>query len=140
MADKHNQLTNYLKQAAHLAEVGKLRGSSFKRTSLVEPFAEFLKAIRSRKSHLDWDVVFASLTQEYHTRLDRIRDYKVGKPKYEQIKEYYQILRDMFDDIYQTRPEKILNDKKTLESAYLFFLQEARQELKNAQEKNSKNN
>lgn len=140
MADKHDQLTNYLKQAAHLAEVAKLRGSSFKRTSLVEPFAEFLKAIRSRKSHLDWDVVFASLTQEYHTRLDRIREYGVGATKYEQIKEYYQILRNMFEDIYQTRPEKILNDKKTLESAYLFFLQEARQELKNAQEKDSKSN
>ncbi|MBE9222403.1 CRISPR-associated protein Csc3 [Cyanobacterium stanieri LEGE 03274] len=130
MPNEHQLLTQYLKEAAHLAEVGKLRGSSFKRTSQVEPFAEFLKAIRSRKSHLDWDVVFASLTQEYHNRLDRIREHGVGANKYEQIKEYYQVLRKIFEEIYQCRPEKILSDKKTLESAYLFFLQEARQELK----------
>ncbi|WP_373479889.1 hypothetical protein [Geminocystis sp.] len=137
MPNQHDLLTNYLKEAAHLAEVARLRGSSFKRTSQVEPFAEFLKAIRSRKSYLDWDVVFASLTQEYHTRLDRIREHGVGATKYEQIKEYYQVLRKIFEEIYQCRPEKILNDKKTLESAYLFFLQEARQELKNEKQNDS---
>jgi CRISPR-associated protein Csc3 len=44
-------------------------------------------------------------------------------------------LRKIFDEIYQSRPEKLLADKKTLEAAYLFFLQEARQQLKSPSEK-----
>lgn len=125
-----NQLTQYLKEAAQLAEIAKLRGSSFRRTAQVEPFADFMAAIRSRKSHLPWDVVFASLVQQYHTRLDRIREHGVGATKYEQVKQYYEVLRKIFDEIYHARPERILADRKTLEAAYLFFLQEARQELK----------
>ncbi len=130
LMNEETKLTEYLREAARIAESGKLRGSSFRRTSQGEPFADFMAAIRSRKSHLPWDVVFASLVQQYHTRLDRIREHGVGATKYEQVKEYYDVLRKIFDEIYHSRAERILADKKTLEAAYLFFLQEARQELK----------
>ncbi len=132
-----DKLTQYLKEAAKIAEEAKLRGSSFRRTSQAEPFTDFMAAIRSRKSHLPWDVVFASLVQQYHTRLDRIREHGVGATKYEKIQQYYDVLRKIFDEIYQARPERILADKKTLEAAYLFFLQEARKELKQPSEKDS---
>lgn len=125
-----NQLTEYLREAAQIAEQAKLRGSSFRRTAQIEPFADFMAAIRSRKSHLPWDVVFASLVQQYHNRLDRIREHGVGATKHEKIKQYYEVLRKIFDEVYQSRPERILADRKTLEAAYLFFLQEARQQLK----------
>jgi CRISPR-associated protein Csc3 len=130
MPEEHERLTEYLKEAAWIAEEAKLRGSSFRRTSQSEPFSAFISAIRSRKTHLPWDVVFASLIQEYHTRLDRIREHGVGATKYEQVKSYYQVLRKIFDEVYHYRPERLLADKKTLEAAYLFFLQEARQQLK----------
>jgi CRISPR-associated protein Csc3 len=131
MSEEHDRVSHYLKQAAHLAEVGKLRGSSIRRTSQAEPFSEFIKAVRSRKSHMDWETVFAALVQQYHNRLDRIhRDYKVGATKYEQIKQFYQVLQKLFEEVYHSRPERLLTDSKTLEAAYLFFLREARQELK----------
>ncbi len=130
MSEEHDRISNYLKKAALIAETAKLRGSSFKRTAQTEPFSEFLKAVRSRKSHLDWDTVFASLTQQYHTRLDRIREHGVGATKFEQVKDFYQVLRQLFDEVYHNRPERLLSDRKTLEAAYLFFLQEARQEIK----------
>jgi len=130
MSEEHDRVSHYLKQAAHVAETAKLRGSSFRRTSQSEPFSEFIKAVRSRKAHMDWDTIFASLTQQYHTRLDRIREHGVGATKFEQIKEFYQILRQLFEEVYNSRPERLLSDSKTLEAAYLFFLQEARQELK----------
>ena len=130
MSEEHDCVSHYLKQAAHVAETAKLRGSSFRRTSQSEPFSEFIKAVRSRKAHMDWDTIFASLTQQYHTRLDRIREHGVGATKFEQIKEFYQILRQLFEEVYNSRPERLLSDSKTLEAAYLFFLQEARQELK----------
>jgi CRISPR-associated protein Csc3 len=130
MSEEHERVAGYLKQAAQIAETAKLRGSSFRRTAQSEPFTAFIKAVRSRKSHMDWETIFASLVQEYHERLDRIREHGVGATKYEQVKQFYQVLRNLFEDVYHSRPERLLTDSKTLEAAYLFFLQEARQELK----------
>jgi len=130
MSEEHDRVSSYLKKAAYLAEVGKLRGSSFRRTAQAEPFSEFIKAVRSRKSHMDWDTIFAALVQDYHTRLDRIREHGVGATKYEQVKQFYDVLKQLFDEVYHSRPERLLTDSKTLEAAYLFFLQDARKELK----------
>lgn len=130
MSEEHDRVSSYLKKAAYLAEVSKLRGSSFRRTAQAEPFSEFIKAVRSRKSHMDWDTIFAALVQDYHTRLDRIREHGVGATKYEQVKQFYDVLKQLFDEVYHSRPERLLTDSKTLEAAYLFFLQDARKELK----------
>jgi len=137
MSEEHDRVSHYLKQAAHIAEVGKLRGSSFRRTAQAEPFSEFIKAIRARKSHMDWDTVFAALVQQYHNRLDRIREHGVGATKYEQISQFYSVLKELFDEVYNSRPDRLLSDSKTLEAAYLFFLQEARKELKAQNEQES---
>lgn len=137
MSEEHDRVSHYLKQAAHIAEVGKLRGSSFRRTAQAEPFSEFIKAIRARKSHMDWDTVFAALVQQYHNRLDRIREHGVGATKYEQISQFYSVLKGLFDEVYNSRPDRLLSDSKTLEAAYLFFLQEARKELKAQNEQES---
>lgn len=139
MSQEHDLVSHYLKQAASIAAKANLKGSSFRRTSQIEPFAEFIKAVRSRKSHLDWDTVFASLVQKYHTRLDRIREHGVGQTKFEQIKEFYEVLRQLFTEVYNNRPERLLSDGKTLEAAYLFFLQEARQQLKAESENKEEN-
>ncbi len=130
MSEEHNDISRYLKQAALIAEKGKLRGSSFRRTAQAEPFSEFIKAVRARKSHMDWDTIFASLIQQYHNRLDRIREHGVGATKYELISQFYGVLEALFKEVYNSRPERLLSDSKTLEAAYLFFLQEARKELK----------
>ncbi|NMF81790.1 CRISPR-associated protein Csc3 [Nodosilinea sp. P-1105] len=137
MSEEHDRVSRYLKQAAHIAEVGKLRGSSFRRTAQAEPFSEFIKAIRARKPHMDWDTVFAALVQQYHNRLDRIREHGVGATKYEQISQYYDVLKELFVEVYNSRPDRLLSDSKTLEAAYLFFLQEARKELKAQTEQQS---
>lgn len=130
MSEEHDRVSHYLRQAAQIAEIGKLRGSSFRRTAQSEPFSEFLKAIRARKAHMDWDTVFAALVQQYHTRLDRIREHGVGATKYEQVSQFYNVLKSLFEEVYNSRPDRLLSDRKTLEAAYLFFLQEARSELK----------
>lgn len=130
MSAEHEQISRYLKQAAHLAVVGKLWGSSYRRTAQTEPFSDFIKAVKLRKPHMDWETIFAALSQQYHTRLDRIREHGVGATKYEQVKAFYDVLRKFFHDIYQERPERLLADSKTLEAAYLFFLKEAQQQAK----------
>ncbi|MDZ7992635.1 MAG: CRISPR-associated protein Csc3 [Nostoc sp. EfeVER01] len=124
--NENTLLTQYLRESAAIASEAKLWGSSReKRTSLVEPFAKFTAAVRSHKSYMDLDLMFAALVQQYHTRLDRIREHGVKKTKYEYIKRYYAVLRKLYEEVYQARPEKLLADQKTLEAAYLFFFEEA---------------
>jgi CRISPR-associated protein Csc3 len=130
MPNESDALTQYLKEATQIAAEAKLWGSSYERTSSIEPFGALISAIRSQKSHMPLDVVFAALIQSYHTRLDRIREHGVGATKFEKIKEYYAVLRRLYEEVYQGRPEKFLDDQKTLEAAYLFFLEEARKQLK----------
>jgi len=129
MPNENALLTKYLKEAAQIAAAANLKGSSFKRTSLAEPFTDFTAAVRSQKPYMDLEFMFASLVQQYHTRLDRIREHVVGATKREQIKQYYDILRKLYEEVYQARPEKLLSDKDKLEAAYLFFWQEAYQQL-----------
>ncbi len=123
---KMTLLTHYLREAANLAAVNYLQGSSFKRTAQLEPFALFIAEVRSQKPYMDLDFIFASLTKKYDIRLDRISDYGGTKSKLEQIERYYVSLRNLYEEVYQARPEKLLADQKSLEAAYLFFLEEAR--------------
>lgn len=134
MPNENALLTQYLKEAAKIAAEAKIWGSSFKRTAQAEPFTAFTSAIRSQKAHLDLDVIFAALVQQYHTRLDRIREHGVGNTKYEQIKAYYGVLRKLYKEVYNDRADKLLTDQKTLEAAYLFFLEDARRSLKSESE------
>jgi CRISPR-associated protein Csc3 len=125
MPNENALLTQYLKEAAQIAAAANLKGSSFKRTSLAEPFTAFTAAVRSQKNYMDLEFMFGVLAQKYHNRLDRIREYRVGATKYEQIKHFYDILRKLYEEVYQGRPEKLLSDQRNLEAAYLFFWQEA---------------
>lgn len=134
MPNENQDLTKYLREAAQIAAEAKLWGSSYERTSLIEPFAAFISEIRSQKSHMPLDVIFAALVQNYHKRLDRIREHGVGLNKFEKLKHYYDVLRRLYEDVYQARPDKLLTDQKTLEAAYLFFLEEARQQLRSKSE------
>jgi CRISPR-associated protein Csc3 len=131
MPNENSALTGYLREATAIAAEAKIWGSSAdKRTSLAEPFGEFITAARSQKSYMDQDFMFAALVQKYHTRLDRIREHGVGLTKLEHLKRYYSVLRNLYEEVYQGRPDKLLNDQKNLEAAYLFFLEEARRQLK----------
>ncbi len=131
MPNDNSALTNHLRNATQIAAEAKLWGSSAeKRTSLVEPFGEFLAAARSQKAYMDLDFMFAALVRKYHTRLDRIREHGVGLTKLEHLKNYYGVLRQLYEEVYQGRPDKLLSDQKNLGAAYLFFLEEARRDLR----------
>ena len=131
MPNDNSALTRYLREATQIAAEAKLWGSSAeKRTSLAEPFTEFVVAVRTQKTYMDLDFMFAALVHKYHTRLDRIREHGVGLTKLEQIKSYYTVVRKLYEEVYQGRPDKLLSDQKNLEAAYLFFLEEARRDIK----------
>lgn len=126
MPNDNSALTRHLRESAQIAASISLWGSSNdKRTSLAEPFTEFIAAARSQKAYMDLDFMFGALVKKYHIRLDRIDK---GYIKFEVIKNYYDVLRVLYEEVYQGRPDKLLSDQKNLEAAYLFFLQEARRE------------
>ena len=125
MPEDNKKLTGYLKQAAMLAASSNLKGRSLNRTSKTKPFSDFLKAVRSQKSHMDLDFLFASLSQTFFNHLDTIWNGHVGKTQKEKICEYYGVLRQLYENVYDGRPEKIMSDRKQLEAAYLFFWEDA---------------
>lgn len=131
MSEEHELIKLYMMEAAKIAAQSNLRGSSYKRTALTEPFTAFLQAVRSRKPHMSWDVLFAALIQEYRIRLARIlKQSEISDKRAEQVKNYYDVLRKLFQEVYHERADRLLSDRKTLEAAYLFFVKEAQQELK----------
>ncbi|MEG4027035.1 MULTISPECIES: CRISPR-associated protein Csc3 [unclassified Microcoleus] len=131
MSEEHEVIKQYMMEAAQIAAQYNLRGSSYKRTSQTEPFTAFLQAVRSRKPHMSWDVIFAALIQEYRIRLARIlKQSQISQEREEQIKNYYHVLRKLFQEVYHERADRLLIDRKTLEAAYLFFVKEAQKESK----------
>lgn len=131
MPDENKELTKYLKEAAQIAVEASLRGSSFKRTSLTKPFTDFLKAVRFQKSYMDLDFMFAALSQEFYNYLDRIDQiWDSPESKHKKVTRYYNVLRNLYQEVYNARPEKLLSDREHLEAAYLFFWQEAYQIVK----------
>jgi len=131
MSEEHEVIKQYMMEAAKIAAQYNLRGSSYKRTSQTEPFTAFLQAVRSRKPHMSWDVIFAALIQEYRIRLARIlKQSQISQEREEQIKNYYHVLRKLFQEVYHERADRLLIDRKTLEAAYLFFVKEAQKESK----------
>jgi CRISPR-associated protein Csc3 len=130
MKDEHDLLSRYLKEAARIATEAKIWGNVRRRTGRLEPFKAFTSAIRTQKNHVDIDTVFAYLIEDYHARLNRIREGGVGKTKLEKLKEYYGVLQALYHDVYNNNSQKFLSDSKLLESAYLFFIAEANQNSK----------
>ena len=131
MPNENAVLTKYLKESAQLAAEASLRGSSFKRTSLTKPFTDFLKAVRCQKPYMDLDFMFAALSQELYNYLDRIDQiWDSPESKRQKISRYYEILRNLYQEVYNARPEKLLSDREHLEAAYLFFWQDAYQVVK----------
>lgn len=138
MPNDNSLWTKYLKEAAQIAVEGRIWGSSFNRTAQSEPVAAFITAVKTQKPYIDLEGMFAALSQQYYIRLRRInREYYVRDKKREQVKDYYNVLRKLYEEVYSARPEKLLSDQKTLEAAYLFFLEEARKQLKNKSEDDS---
>jgi CRISPR-associated protein Csc3 len=131
MSEEHELIKQYMMEAARIAAQYRLLGSSYKRTAKTEPFTAFLQAVRSRKPHMSWDVLFAALIQEYRVRLARIiKRPEISRERAEQVQHYYDILRKLFQEVYHERADRLVGDRKTLEAAYLFFFEEASKQLK----------
>jgi CRISPR-associated protein Csc3 len=134
MSDEHKRVTSHLRRAAQIAYDANLRGSSYRHTSKAEPFTAFIQALKSRRDPLDIEAVFAALIQLRFARLQRIRDHEIGDTTYQKIRSFYEALRGLLEDAYSGRVDRLLADRKMLEAAYLWFLEEPRLAKKYSQD------
>jgi CRISPR-associated protein Csc3 len=117
-----------LKQMAAVAVEGHLRGSSWKRNSLLKPLDIILDNLESEPKEEFRDLVRRASERNIFDHIDSIADpqYKPGKRKQDQIRAYVDIF---FDDIlvtlYKKDVNRLLRHNRMLRSAYLIYYRDA---------------
>ncbi|MGH2458315.1 MAG: hypothetical protein ACRDIY_05550, partial [Chloroflexota bacterium] len=118
----------YLDQMARVAAQNYLRGSSFKRSALLDPLDTALALTEQHPEAKDREDLRAALVTDIFNHLERIADsdYKPGRTKREAIKQYVDLYIDgLLAKDHQGDVNFLLNRARFIRSAYLFFLQEA---------------
>ena len=129
-----------LKTMAKLAAEHTLRGSSFKRNSLLDPLTLAFDRLRRKSEPLDLDAVQAATSQAIFDRIERLADpqYKPGAAKHEKITRFVAVFYDLLRESYGNSFARFLSDEKSLKEAYLFYLnaalQDKREERNNTKE------
>ena len=118
-----------LKIMATLAAEHALRGSSFKRNSLLDPVSLAFDRLRRKSGPLDLDAVQAATSQAIFDRLERLADpqYKPGAAKHGKVTQFVAVLYDLLRENYSNNLARFLGDEKALKEAYLFYLNTALQ-------------
>ncbi len=128
MADEHS-VSARLKTMAQLAAEHTLRGSSFKRNSLLDPVSLAFDRLRRKSAPLDLESVQAATSQAIFDRLDRLADpqYKPGATKHEQVARFVEVFYGLLRENFGGNLARFLGDEKALKEAYLFYLNAALQ-------------
>ena len=128
MADE-DSVSARLKTMAHLAAEQTIRGSSFKRNSLLDPVSLAFDRLRRKSTPLDLDSVQAATSQAIFNRLERLADvqYKPGAPKHAKVSQFVTVFYELLLNNYGGHLARFLSDEKTVKEAYLFYLNAALQ-------------
>ena len=129
MAEKQ-AVSARLKIMAKLAANHALRGSSFKRNSLLDPVSLAFDRLRRKSEPFDFEVVQAATSQAIFDRLERLADlqYKPGASKHGQVTQFVAVFYDLLRENYGNNLARFLSDEKSLKEAYLFYLNTALQD------------
>ena len=119
-----------LKLMAKLAAEHALRGSSFKRNSLLDPVSLAFDRLRRKSVPLDLEAVQAATSQAIFDRIERLADpeYKPGAPKHAKITQFVSVFYELLRENYGDNLARFLSDERSLKEAYLFYLNTALQE------------
>jgi CRISPR-associated protein Csc3 len=118
----------YLNRMARQAAQNYLIGSSFKRSSLLDPFDTALQLTEQYPTTDDREALRGALVTEIFLHLERIADSerKPGRTKREAVKEYVGLYLDgLLARDHRGDVNRLLGRASFLRSAYLYFLQEA---------------
>jgi len=118
-----------LKTMAQLAAEHTIRGSSFKRNSLLDPISLAFDRLRRKSTPLDLDTLQAATSQAIFNRLERLADvqYKPGARKHEKVSQFISVFYELLMNNYGGNLARFLSDEKSLKEAYLFYVNAALQ-------------
>lgn len=116
-----------LKTMAQLAAEHTIRGSSFKRNSLLDPVSLAFDRLRRKSTPLDFDTLQAATSQAIFNRLERLADvqYKPGAREHEKVSQFITVFYELLMNNYGGNLARFLSDEKALKEAYLFYVNAA---------------
>lgn len=120
-----------LKIVATFAAQNAIRGTSFKRNSLLKPLDIILQELDHCPAPDDLnelELVRAGTKELIFDYLERIApaDYKPGRTKQEKVNYYVDLFFDgVLNKAHHGKVNRLLNRERLIRSAYLFYLREA---------------
>lgn len=122
MSEQHDAV----RRLAEFAAVHRIRGRSFHRSSLLDPFAQLLESLERWPNPEDRDYLRGMLKTEISTRIERISSYGVSTERRQAIYQYVDLF---FDEVlkgeHYDRAQSLLDRARLLRGAYLLFLRNA---------------
>lgn len=120
-----------LKTVATYAAQNAIRGTSFKRNSLLKPLDIILQELDrcpAPDNLNELELVRAGTKELIFDHLDRIAktEYKPGKTKREKVNHYVDLFFDgVLNTAHHGKVNRLLNRERLIRSAYLFYLRDA---------------
>jgi hypothetical protein len=120
-----------LKTVATYAAQNSIRGTSFKRNSLLKPLDIILQELDrcpAPDNLNELELVRAGTKELIFDHLDRIAktEYKPGKTKREKVNNYVDLFFDgVLNKAHHGKVNRLLNRERLIRSAYLFYLRDA---------------
>jgi CRISPR-associated protein Csc3 len=125
---KGGTLVERLRQLARIARDYRIRGSvSWRRNSVLDPLDAIFEALEGKSEVLELGTIQAALVEDIFKHIESTADnnYKPGRAKYDKVTRYIKYFFDeILDAIYHNNVQRLLTDRKTLRSAYLFYFNE----------------
>lgn len=122
------QLDFCLNRLAEIARHGNLRGSSWKKSSMITAFDEVLRKVNLQSEELTPAVLQAAAIEDMFQHIQRtrnLRGFSGGKKLRAACEEFVQVFfNDIYYGVYAGKPARLLNHEKVLRSAYHFYVQQ----------------
>ncbi|MBP8250769.1 MAG: type I-D CRISPR-associated protein Cas10d/Csc3 [Herpetosiphon sp.] len=123
-----SELDNHLRNLAGIARHGNLRGSSWKKSSMITALDEVLRKVTLISEELNDEVIRAATIEDLFEHIKRtrnLRGYGAGKKLRDACEAFVQaFFDDIYYGVYGGKPARLLNHEKILRSAYHFYLQD----------------
>lgn len=122
-----------IRDLAYFAWEQRIKGDSLERHALQKPLTMVFDALERQRPPLTGEDLQASVSEEIFAYLSRIAEsqYKPGQTKHDQVVEYVNLFFEgLLKGQYGNELQKLLRDRKLINSAYLFYIRAAINSMK----------
>ena len=122
------QSAEVIEKLGKLAGESYIKGSTYKRNSLLKPLDIIFDLLERRSEYLDLETVFATAVQQIFDHISRVSpdNRKPGDTKYQKIENFVDVFaEELLDEVYENKVNQLISDQKIIKSAYLFYYRKA---------------